>query len=152
MKICKQIIRLKSVDILNGPNDSALNLTDFDAFLDEDMTFLDQNTAENEDKKLLDKILKCGYQSRILVSNENFNIFSYLMAKYQNDPVMLEACLTVAAAPSNQSSVERCFSALRILMSHLRFNLSSTSLNNILICNLNRQLLSRIDFNAMNIN
>lgn len=64
---------------------------------------------------------------------------------------MLETCLAVATAPSSQASVERAFSALRLLLSHLRCNLSSKSIANILICRLNSPLLSKMNYELMSI-
>lgn len=126
-------------------------MTEFDLFLDEEFTETEQSNPENEDRKLLEKIQKCRYQTRILASDEQFNIFSYLQQKYSKDTVLLDAFTAIAATPSNQSSVERCFSALRILLSHLRFNLKDTSIDDILICHLNHQLFPKIDFSSIKI-
>lgn len=126
-------------------------MTEFDLFLDEEFTEAEQSNPENEDRKLLEKIQKCRYQTRILASDEQFNIFSYLQQKYSKDTVLLDAFTAIAATPSNQSSVERCFSALRILLSHLRFNLKDTSIDDILICHLNHQLFPKIDFSSIKI-
>ncbi|KAL7038927.1 hypothetical protein ACKWTF_009754 [Chironomus riparius] len=117
--------------------------------MDEDST--EQSDLENDDRKLLEKIQKCRHQCRVLASNENFDIFTYLELKYSREIIILEAFMAIAATPSNQSSVERCFSALRILLSHLRFNLKPTSIDDIMICHLNYQLLSKIDYESINI-
>lgn len=126
-------------------------MTEFDLFLDEEFTEAEQSNPENEDRKLLEKIQKCRYQTRILASDEQFNMFSYLQQKYSKDTVLLDAFTAIAATPSNQSSVERCFSALRILLSHLRFNLKDTSIDDILICHLNHHLFPKIDFSSIKI-
>jgi hypothetical protein len=125
-------------------------VTEFDLFLDDDETY-PAVPERNNDIMILDKIAKCCQQPRALASNENFCIFRYLESKYSNDTTILETFLTVAAAPNNQSSVERAFSALRILLSHLRYSLSSKSINNLLICHLNSPLLQKIDFDKFSL-
>lgn len=129
-------------------NEIANQATNFDLFLEEDDEIDHSEAAINGDRKFLDKISKCCQQSRIYASNEDFEIFQYLQAKYSRDPMMLETCLAVAAAPCTQVSVERAFSSLRILLSHLRYNLSSDSIENILMCRLNQNLLKIIDYTS----
>lgn len=148
MKIYKQIASNQQTDDRSTASDINKNVdvTNFDLFLEEDEFAAFSESVVDEDKKIYENISKCCLQSRIYASNENFDIFKYLQAKYSRDKFMLYTCLAVTAAPSSQSSVERAFSALRILLSHLRFNLSATSIQNILICRLNNELLQRIDY------
>ena len=142
---------MKSSEGSNVSNGSSKSLTEFDLFLDEDFNDPELNDPENDDRNLLEKIQKCRYQARVLASDVNFNIFTYLQLKYSKDTVILDAFTAIAATPSNQASVERCFSALRILLSHLRFNLKPTAIDDILICHLNHNLFPKIDFSSIKI-
>lgn len=150
LKLCKQIRRFHNAEPVNPPQSAFdAEVTEFDLFLEADHSEGLDCVPENSDKMLWDMIVKCCNQSRILASNENFNVFHYFRSKYFNNKIMLEACLTVMAAPNNQSSVERSFSACRILLSHLRFNLSPESINDVLMCHLNRDIFSKINFDLM---
>ena len=107
------------------------------------------DSESSDDISILNHIKQCCLQARVLTSNQDFNIFEYLKKKYSNDKSMLETCISVMAAPNNQESVERAFSALRILLNHLRNNLSSESIQNLLICNLNSSLLPKLNYESM---
>lgn len=54
--------------------------------------------------------------------------------------------MVALSAPATQVSVERAFSALALVMEPRRLSLKGTSIDNILICALNRDLLQFVDF------
>lgn len=144
IKIYKQLLNTRQIEYLDYVDNDQIEATSFDLFLEEDQPATP--SEKEKELKLLNKIRKCCSQRRVLASNENFDIFHYLELKYSDDKLLQEAFLAIVSAPSNQSSVERSFSALRILMSHLRYNLSSESLDNILMIHLNQHYLAKIDF------
>ena len=150
LKVYKQIERFTENDpVIAEQSQINSNPTDFDLYLDEDQVDEPSGSERSSDRIILDKIMKCCVQPRILASASDFDIFKFLKAKYVYDRMMFDTCLSVAATPSNQSSVERTFSALRILLSHLRFNLSSKSIEDIMICHLNSSLFLKINFDLI---
>lgn len=123
--------------------------SELDLLLDDDCisnTSLDENLLT--DDLILDKIRKISLQPRVSASNKAFNIFRYISETYKDDPVMVETLISISAVPSNQVTVERVFSGLKIVLSDSRPNLSANLINDILICRFNASLLTRIDFDS----
>ncbi|KAL7016310.1 hypothetical protein ACKWTF_003946 [Chironomus riparius] len=116
-------------------------------YLDEDQ--LPTGSKRSNEAAVLEKIMKCCIQHRVSASVDDFDIFKFLKFKFTYDRLMLDTCLAVAATPSNQSSVERSFSALRILLSDLRSNLLPKSVEDIMLCHLNSSLFLKFNFDLI---
>lgn len=108
-----------------------------------------QSESNAGDREIIQKIAKISLQDPVSTTQENFDIFEYLMRRFSQDQVLLHTALTVASTPATSASVERAFSSFKIMLSHLRFNLSANSLNHIMICKLNASLLDSVDFEGM---
>lgn len=98
------------------------------------------------DQVLMAKIEKISNQNRQEFSTDPFTYYKQFS---ESDPLLYELAIVVFAAPCTQVSVERAFNALRILISPSRTNLKKKTLENILLVNLNREMLCRIDFDNM---
>lgn len=61
-----------------------------------------------------------------------------------HQPELYSLAVSVLAVPSSQISVERAFSALALILTHLRTNLNKATLANILIEKFNCQLINEI--------
>lgn len=55
-------------------------------------------------------------------------------------PVLYKLASVVHAVPPTQTTIERAFSAMALILTHLRTNLSDNNLVNILMIRLNREL------------
>lgn len=65
------------------------------------------------------------------------NILEYWKLKRSVFPNLYKMALVLLAVPASQASVERSFSALKIILSDIRNKLSDESLQNILLLRLN---------------
>lgn len=74
--------------------------------------------------------------------NENMNtsVFDYWSKNMHTKPVLYKLASVVHAVPPTQTTIERAFSAMALILTHLRTNLSDNNLENILMIRLNREL------------
>ncbi|CAK9297482.1 unnamed protein product [Gordionus sp. m RMFG-2023] len=74
------------------------------------------------------------------------NILQYWQSKKYQDPELYTLSRVVLAAPCSQVSVERSFSALGLIVTPLRTRLDKSTLNDILLIKLNKNLLNNVIF------
>ena len=117
-------------------------LTEVEEFFEESFVG-NLSTGAASEKVLYDKILKVSQQPRANFSEDPLNLYE----KYrESDPFLFELGVTVLSAPATQVSVERSFSALKLLVSPHRTRLEKQVVDNLLIISLNREILSRVNF------
>lgn len=76
--------------------------------------------------------------------NFNTDIWDYWLKREKTHPEMHEVAMVVLAAPSNQVSVERGFSALALVLSPQRTRLGPDTLENILLIKLNKEVFMQV--------
>jgi hypothetical protein len=96
-----------------------------------------------EDQSILIKLNKICDQPRLSFDS---NVFEHYENISKKDPEMYELATTVLGAPATQVSVERAFSSLGILMHYKRCSLKEKTIDDILTCHLNEELLNFINF------
>lgn len=67
----------------------------------------------------------------------NLNIMSYWEDKKFTHPYLYKLANVINSVPAIQVSVERCFSALKLILTDLRSNISADSLQKLLFLKLN---------------
>lgn len=75
---------------------------------------------------------------------KKMNIFDYWQANITAKAELCKLALIVHSVPPTQTTVERAFSAMALVLSPLRTNLSDKNLENILLIRLNRDLFEDI--------
>lgn len=85
-------------------------------------------------------------KERIPISS---NVLHYWEIFKLSDPEVSELAFTALATPVTQVSVERAFSALALILSHLRTRLSSKTLELLLLIKLNQDLLDEINLSGI---
>lgn len=76
--------------------------------------------------------------------NADYDILEYWENKKFADPELYLLAQTVLGVPTSRVSVKRAFSALSLVLTHSRTPLNGTTLNNILIIQLNEELFNSI--------
>ncbi|KAJ6648274.1 hypothetical protein Bhyg_03502, partial [Pseudolycoriella hygida] len=107
------------------------------------------NTAFDE-KQLMKRIRELGKQPKLKMKSNIFGYFEQQKKKEKLTTFFFEAVMTNLAAPATQVSAERAFSALALLMDDLRCNLSSATVDSVLVIALNSDLTNDINFSDMN--
>lgn len=74
----------------------------------------------------------------------SYNVWEHWIARKHTHPELYEVATVVLAAPSSQASVERAFSALALVLTDLRTALNDSTLANILIIKLNKDLYQKV--------
>lgn len=74
----------------------------------------------------------------------DFDVWQHWVDRQHSHPELYAVAMVVFATPSSQVSVERAFSALPLVLTHLRTRLSEEILTNILMIKLNSELFSDI--------
>lgn len=94
-------------------------------------------------------LMKFSHEPKIVVgSNEPFNLLEYwFLRRFQNPEIYRLTQVALAAAPT-EVEVERMFSSLLLVLTHLRNRLSREVLDSIMLIKMNLDLLTEIDFNA----
>lgn len=87
-------------------------------------------------------------QERVSGSNRDFDIFKYYLDKYRDDNAMLKTVMSILSVPSSQVSVERTFSALKVVCSEKRMNLDPDMIDDIMVVRCNINMLKNINFNS----
>lgn len=75
---------------------------------------------------------------------ESFDILRYWMAEQVRNPQMFRLAMVVYSAPSTQVSVERGFSALKLILTDHRQRLSDERIQELMVLKLNPDLLADI--------
>lgn len=94
----------------------------------------DSDDDEDELKKAMQEAL--NYNPKPV--DVNINIMNYWEEKKYSYPYLYEVAKIVNSVPASQVSVERSFSALKLVLTDLRSNLSSDSIQKILLLKLNK--------------
>ncbi len=77
--------------------------------------------------------LNAFFRSTPRIKDRKVNILKWWEEKKIEHPELYEVAIVVHAIPSTQVSVERLFSALRFVMHHLRGNLSSQMIEDLVL-------------------
>ncbi|XP_062549894.1 uncharacterized protein LOC134214559 [Armigeres subalbatus] len=74
----------------------------------------------------------------------HYDVWNHWLARKRTHPELYAVAMVVLAAPSNQVSVERAFSALALVLSDLRTGLAEKTLEEILLVKLNREIFQKV--------
>lgn len=74
----------------------------------------------------------------------DFDVWNHWISRKASHPQLAQVALVVLATPSSQVSVERSFSALRLVLSDHRTMMSDDTLENILILKLNDDVFEEV--------
>lgn len=111
---------------------------EFDAMLAEECSQA-RTTFETSQLDLKLKLLQLANSKTRLPINTD--TIQYWQAKRYEDPELYDLAMTALAAPATQVSVERCFSAVKILLDERRLRMSADLLNDLMIIRCNQDLL-----------
>lgn len=75
-----------------------------------------------------------------------FQYYEDLLRKKEINEDVFDMAVTVLAAPATQVSVERSFSALGIVLDQRRMKMKGSMIDDILVCRLNSELFSVVNF------
>lgn len=125
----------------DGQSVSAVNAgeeDEFDAMLAEECNQT-RTSSESSQLDLKLKLLQlANAKTRLPISTD---IIQYWQAKRYEDTELYDLAMTALAAPATQVSVERCFSAVKILLDQRRLRMSADLLNDMMIIRCNQDLL-----------
>jgi hypothetical protein len=134
---------------------------DDDDIEDELSSFINSNLSEQDDsasekaEKFHDVLLKSqisdllGHQKRISTKANIFEHYHDLFKKKQVDFDLSELATVALRKPAAQVSVERSFSALTASKDERRMSLEGVRIDEMVLCDLNRNLFYIIDFERM---
>ena len=149
----KQLAKINSDFYAPPTNETDMFNNEFDNFLLQNnlttssMSALAVQLKEIEGKAY-EKICSISAQERVSGADKKFDIFQYYREKFRLDRAMLETAVSILSVPSNQVSVERTFSGLKIVCSDRRMGLTPEIIDDIMVTRCNANLLSKIDFNS----
>lgn len=138
-------MRIRSTEMNESVDNSNHSLSRVEQYFEQSYVSTSLNDSPSE-KQLFDKIVKISLQSRLSFEKNPFEIYEQFR---DVDPLIFQLATTVLSAPSTQVSVERAFSALKILISAQRNRLSEKSVEDILTISLNRELFSLLNFDEL---
>lgn len=101
--------------------------------------------------KVKSLISQFNHQNRVSSGDGTFNIFNHLYTSLASNPHLRDICLSIVSTPCTSASVERCFSVLKITLTHLRNRLKDTNIENSMLLHCNFDLLSVINFDEINV-
>lgn len=102
-----------------------------------------------DDKKLMERIRELGTQEKIKLKSNIFGYYKQRKKQRKIDAALFDTVMTLLSAPATQVSVERAFSALALLLEHIRCNLAGTTIDNVLCISLNREFVNYVNFADM---
>lgn len=155
---------MKLHDRVNGKPDNVSSVPDFDMNEDELESILagyfdedsQANTSLTSDSSFAQKLKQLEMREKIPIitpgtaspSNDKkpakFDLIKYWEAQKYTNPDLYRVAMIVFTASATQVSVERSFSALKLILRDQRMNLNSESVENSLLLKLNPDLLPRI--------
>jgi hypothetical protein len=122
-------------------------LSELDSFFE---SFSSNNSTNSngspDEAEMLRQIRSISSQKRQNLADEGFDVFNYYQIKMIKSTEFVSLAETVFAAPSCQVSVERSFSALALLLQCNRASMKDSTIDDIMVCNLNSDLFYAIDF------
>lgn len=135
-------VKHESVDI-NIPDDSSAD--ELEAFLN-DMYGSEEasnNNSRSTERAPIDitTILKNFIGEKETL---NTSIFDYWKKNMYAKPDLYTLAAVIHAVPPTQTTIERAFSAMALVLTHLRSNLSDKNLENILLVRLNRDIFEEM--------
>lgn len=92
------------------------------------------------------KLLDFSLEPKVAVTSERFDVLSFWYSRRFEYPELFRLSEVALAAPSTEVEVERLFSALVLVLTHLRNRLSRETLNALLMLKMNMDLIKSIDF------
>ena len=93
------------------------------------------------------EFMKLSEEDRVKYTKEKkMKILQYWELKRFSHPELYKLSQVVLSIPSTQVSVERSFSAMALIVSHLRTRLSSETINELMIVKQNIDPLSKVNF------
>jgi hAT family C-terminal dimerisation region len=105
---------------------------------------------EISEQILLENIKTLGKQEKIKMKEDVLEYYETLKTKGLISDDLFDMAMIALSAPATQVSVERAFSAFGLVMTPKRSSLRGKSIDNILMCNLNRNLLNLFNFEVPN--
>jgi hypothetical protein len=136
---------------LPSPNTSGIisETTDAEDFFNSFYVPADENRNINRDIESLNLIENISFQTRQPFDS---NPIEYYKKNYTGEKIILyELAVTVFSGPGSQASVERSYNYMKLLLSPHRLRLNPENVENILFINLNRVLLSHVNFEKISI-
>lgn len=105
--------------------------------------------APGPNNHILQRIKELEFQKRVLVQpllckKPRFDIMKYWTAKKVSNSEMFRLAKVVLSTGSTQVNVERCFSALKLVVTDLRQKLSDPHVQDLMVLKLNPDLLPAI--------
>lgn len=100
----------------------------------------------SEDDLLKTALLSYLNEKKITDYKEEFNLLDYWQSRRFESPLLYKLAQVALSVPPTQVEVERMFSALVLILSHLRNRLSREVLDAIMILKMNLDLIKCIDF------
>ncbi|XP_058451036.1 uncharacterized protein LOC131430248 [Malaya genurostris] len=103
----------------------------------------------NSSNILIKELKKLEMREKISILQESsvkaqqFDLLKFWQAQQYTSP-LFHAAMVILLAPSTQVSVERAFSAVKLILADNRMGLSSASLEDTLILKLNQELLTEL--------
>lgn len=94
------------------------------------------------------KLLEFCFKPRIPISTPEFNILQYWHVQRFESPEIFQLAQVALAVPQTQVEVERMFSALVLVLSHLRNRLSRDTLNALMMLKMNLNMIDSVDFSS----
>lgn len=138
-------------EVLEDSHHDTQDDDDLDRFMEIELTQKSSKmpARSSTDIDLLVKVRRLGMFDKMSVKSNVFAFYENLKATKVIDNDLFEVAVTVLSAPATQVSVERAFSALALVLDELRCNLLSTTIEDILVLGLNRELIGLVDFESM---
>jgi hypothetical protein len=106
--------------------------------------------SELSDQLLMNDVKALGLQDKIPMNANIFEYYENLRTKGLISEDIFDMVMVVLSAPATQVSVERAFSALGLVLPAKRSSLKDSTIDDILICYLNLELLSLFHFEIPN--
>lgn len=103
------------------------------------------HTSSASNTVLRDKLLEFSLESKVEV-NPGFNVLDYWYARRFDSPEIYRLAQVALSVPPTEVEVERMFSALALVLTHLRNRLSAETLDEIMIIKMNSEKVLKIDF------
>lgn len=100
---------------------------------------MDETTVSNS-SKFFQQVKAQDAEPRQSFSTD---LWDYWLKREKSHPELFNVAMVVLAAPSNQVSVERAFSALALVLSPQRTRLGPDTLENILLIKLNKDVFKQ---------
>ena len=133
LKIIKKSEVIVPIDSISNDED------DFEAMLKREYNCATASFEQSRTDLKLKLINLANFKTRLPSST---NIIMYWETQKYNDPELYELATVALSAPVTQVSVERCFSAVKLLLEQHRLRMSPDLLNDLMILRCNKDLIT----------